>query len=177
MEFIGELEDVSKDIVHGGYKITFSCTDLPNSINECTNMKLRVVAKKNSHKRSLDANAYCWLLMSKIAEKVRSDKDAVYEQMLQKYGQAFVDDAGHPQAISVEESINVSKFGLHVKFIGQGHVQDKLFSHYIVLRGSSEYDTKEMSVFIDGVVSEAKELNIDTVPVCELEKIKEKWHI
>lgn len=33
----------------------------------------------------------------------------------------------------------------------------------MMLRGSHDYDTKEMSTLIDGVVSEAKELGIETM--------------
>lgn len=44
-----------------------------------------------------------------------------------------------------------------------------------MIKGTSEYDTKEMSVFIDGVVSEAKELGIQTETPEEIERLKALW--
>ena len=48
-------------------------------------------------------------------------------------------------------------------------------SWYKVIKGSSEYDTKEMSVFIDGIVQEAEQLGIDTLPPAEIERLKGLW--
>ena len=54
-------------------------------------------------------------------------------------------------------------------------LQGKNFTHYKVFKGTSEYNTAEMAVFIDGVISEADELGIDTLPPNEIEKIKSLW--
>ena len=44
-----------------------------------------------------------------------------------------------------------------------------------VYYGSSTFDTKEMSVFIDGIVRECKELGIETMTPAELERMKSQW--
>ena len=49
------------------------------------------------------------------------------------------------------------------------------FNAYAMIKGSSEYDTKEMSHFIDGIVAEAKELGIETLPPDELESMMKAW--
>ena len=41
--------------------------------------------------------------------------------------------------------------------------------------GSSEYDSAEMSVFINGIIEEAKELGIETLPPDELERMMTQW--
>ena len=72
----------------------------------------------------------------------------------------------------------MSKYGIHTKFIGKGYAgDDKEFSHYIVIKGSSEYNTKEMSDFIDGVVSDAQDLGIETLTPDELKRMKEQWGV
>lgn len=43
--------------------------------------------------------------------------------------------------------------------------------------GSSTYNTKEMSVLIDSIVCEAKELGIETATPEELERMKREWGI
>lgn len=44
-----------------------------------------------------------------------------------------------------------------------------------MLRGSSTYDTAEMSALIDGLVSECKEQGIETIPPQELERMMEMY--
>mgnify|MGYP003209610849 CR=1 FL=1 len=44
-------------------------------------------------------------------------------------------------------------------------------------RGSHEYDTAEMAKLIDGTVSDAKELGIETMTPTQLKEIKERWKI
>lgn len=176
MEFIGELVGAAKDITSGRYNITFRTDTLPVSVND-TKGVLKIKAVKNRKKRSLDANAYAWLLMSQIAEKLGSSKEEVYEQMLVRYGYPAMDKNDAPYAVTVPATVHLGDVGLHVRFIGTHYANNNMFSSYIILRGSSEYDTKEMATFIDGVVSDAEELGIDTVPKVELDKIKEKWRI
>jgi hypothetical protein len=53
----------------------------------------------------------------------------------------------------------------------------KLYRVYMVMRGSHTYDTKEMARLIDGTVSEAKELGIETMPPDELKRMVELWKV
>ena len=46
-----------------------------------------------------------------------------------------------------------------------------------VYYGSSCFDTKEMAVFIDGIVRECKDPNIETLPPDELERMKKGWAV
>jgi hypothetical protein len=45
------------------------------------------------------------------------------------------------------------------------------------MRGSHTYDSREMSRLIDGTVSEAKELGIETLSPAELERMKQQWRV
>ena len=51
----------------------------------------------------------------------------------------------------------------------------KAFTHYRIYKGSSEYDTKEMAILIDGIVQECQEQNIETIPPEEIEALKNAW--
>lgn len=164
MEFIGNLVGASKDVLNGGYVLTFNTPELPELPDKET--ILRVDAKKYRQRRSLDANAYAWMLMSKIADLTHRSKEEVYVDALKNYGQ-------HAFLFRVEHNTKVALDGVYVKYLEYDGTHDI----YEAFRGSSTYDTKEMSDFIEGIVQDAKELGIDTVPRVELEKIKEKWHI
>lgn len=120
-------------------------------------------------KRSLNANAYCWKLCTEIANVLRASKDDIYVNVLKKYGQSSI--------VSVlDEAVPI--FMKSVKYaeeFGKGTINDKSFTHIKVFMGSSEYDTKEMSILIDGIVSDATELKIPTITPKEIERIKEQW--
>ncbi len=175
VQFTGQLSGVSKDIVNGGYNIIFSTAELPPGVNDIAGAKLTVTAKKYRKKRSLDANAYSWVLLDKIAKETGSTSEEVYEEMLRRYGYPLYDEDEKPVIISLKAEIDISTLDIHLKLIGEGHVQDKLFKHYKVIRGQSTYDTKEMATFIDGIVSDAKELGIETLTPDELERMKAAW--
>ena len=46
-----------------------------------------------------------------------------------------------------------------------------MYRSYIMLKGSSVYDVKEMSVLIDGIVNECKGVGIETIPPDELQRM------
>lgn len=136
---------------------------------------LDITIKQHRQKRSLNANAYAWALLDKMAKELQTTSEELYEHMLCLYGYPLYDEDGMPVIISVLATINASLLGKHLKMIGEGHVGDKVFNHYKVIRGSSKYDSKEMSTFIDNLVNEAKEIGIETLTPDELERMKAEW--
>ena len=123
--------------------------------------------KPYRQKRSLNANAYAWVLINEMANRLRTSKDEVYQEMLKRYGQSRV--------ISVLSEIDIGRFVKYYEEIGKGHVEGKEFTHYRCFIGSSEYDSREMAILIDGIVDEAQELGIDTLPTTAVERMKALW--
>lgn len=123
--------------------------------------------KEHKEKRSLNANSYAWALIGKIADVLRTSKEEVYLTMLKRYGQSEI--------VSVLSDINISGYFKYYEVAGTSTLNNKGFTHYKVFKGSSEYDTREMSILIDGIVSEAKDLNIETLPPDEIERLKSLW--
>ena len=118
-------------------------------------------------KRSNNANGYAWHLLNEMSNVLRASKEDIYVQMLKRYGQS--------EMVSVLSDIDVGGYFKYYEPIANTTLQGKEFTHYRVYKGSSEYDTREMAIFIDGIVSEAKELNIETMPESEIERLKELW--
>jgi len=146
----------------------------PTYIDEVAKLKdepLDVELKKHRERRSTNANNYSWLLISKIAEKMfpPMNKNEVYLEMLKRYGQ------GTTISVLTERLPDVQRELDYWEQIGTGKVNGKDFTHLRMWVGSSKYDTKEMSIFIDGIVSEAKELGIETMTPDELRKMTEEW--
>ena len=131
----------------------------------------RIKLVKWHEKRSLNANAYAWVLCTKIAEKVGTSKDEVYENMLQAYG--TIDNDVPP--ITVIADVDISKLQDHFMKFDTRKIGDKEFNCYLRIKGSSEMDVKEMSHFIDGIVFEAKQLGIETMTPDELLDLKARW--
>lgn len=122
---------------------------------------------EHKEKRSLNANSYFWVLVNKIADAVRSSKDEIYLELLKKYGQS--------EMISVVSSIDVSGYFKYYEPIATTQLQGKEFTHYRIYKGSSEYNTHEMAVLIDGAVAEANELKIPTLTPEEIARLKGMW--
>lgn len=123
--------------------------------------------ERKKKKRSLDANAMCWALCTEIANVVRADKDSIYIDMLKRYGQREV--------VSVLSAINVKGYFKYYDEMGRGTVDGKEFTHYKVYKGSSEYDTREMAILLDGIIDEAKALDIDVISEREKSLLLQEW--
>ena len=123
--------------------------------------------ERKRKKRSNDANALCWKLCTEIANVLRADKESIYLDMLKKYGQSDI--------VSVVSSVNVKPYFKYYDVFGKGTVNDKEFTHYKVYKGSSEYDTREMSILIDGIIDEAKALDIEVISEREKSLLLMEW--
>jgi hypothetical protein len=133
---------------------------------------LTVEIKQFRKIRSLDANSYAWVLISKIADIVRTSKEELYIEMLKKYGQR------EKQLLSVlADAVDMifRATNNHCVEIGESELNSKTFKHLAILKGSSGYDSKEFSIFLDGIISECKELGIDTVTESEKNLLLKEW--
>lgn len=122
-----------------------------------------VEIKIHREKRSLNANSYCWKLCTEIASAINSDKDSVYLLMLKRYG---VSDL-----IPISNQVPIDDY---IKYYNVESKTNK-YTWYKIYKGSSKYDTKEMSVLLNGIVSECKEMGIPTKEDLEIEKMLEEW--
>lgn len=124
--------------------------------------------KKHREKRSLSQNAYAWTLITKIAQSINPpmNKEEVYVEMLKRYGQGGIISVQKDKANDV-----IRAFDYYIPK-GEGKVNGKEFLHLMVYVGSSQYDTKEMSVFVSGIVEEAKDLGIETMTPDEIARLQ-----
>lgn len=127
-----------------------------------------ITVKEYRQKRSLNANNYAWALITQIADILRKSKEEVYFQLLQDYGQSEV--------ISVQSDIEIDGYFKYYKEIGNSRLQGKNFTHCRIYKGSSEFDTREMSIFLDGIIQEAEQLDIDTRTPEEIARMKDEWN-
>lgn len=136
-------------------------------VDELHNETLAIRIDKFREKRSLNANNYAWKLISEIGNATRQSKEDVYLVMLKRYGQSDM--------VSVVAEVPVQYYFKYYEEAGESTLNGKLFKHYKVYKGSSEFDTKEMSIFIDGIVGEAKDLGIQTDTPDRIAQMKDLW--
>lgn len=130
---------------------------------------LAITIKQHSEKRSLDANAYCWVLLQKLAEVLKTDKDSLYEDMICRYG-VFTHIVVKPSMVE-----RVKEEWRAVRELGEVTINGKTGIQLQCYFGSSTYNTKEMSVLIDGIVNECKDQGIETLTPEEIADMKRKW--
>lgn len=130
---------------------------------------LDVEIKVHREKRSLNANAYLWVLLGKLADALMTSKDELYLLMLERYG-VFTHVIVKPEAVE-----RVKAEWRTVRELGKGKIGNVEGVQLQCYFGSSTYDTKEMATLIDGVVSECKEVGIETIPDAELQSMKDEW--
>ena len=136
-----------------------------------------VTIKEHREKRSLDMNAYCWLLIGKLAAKLNLSPDEVYRSYIK-------DVAGNYQIVPVKAEL-VEKWdhlwcsghiGRITVDIGPCRAENlKGYHNVISYFGSSDYDTKQMSRLISLVVEDAKAQGIETLTPQELSRMEEEW--
>lgn len=141
-------------------------------INELLNrIKLNISLKKWRQKRSLDANAYCWVLCDKIAKVLGVTKEDIYRDAINNVG------TFEPMIVEEKAFENFKRIwekqglGFLIEEISKKDKCVKVHCYY----GSSSYDSKEMSVLIDYIVQEAKQVGVETMEDKELNKLLEAW--
>lgn len=120
--------------------------------------------KEHKTKRTKSQNSYAWELITQIGNVVRKSKEEVYLDMLKHYGQR--------EMVSMLSSINPNGYFKYFEEIGKGVVNGKEFTHYNIFKGSSEFDTKEMTIFIDGIIQECENLGISTLTSDEIARMR-----
>ena len=172
MVFKGRIEKIDLDYITHKPKITIQLHSQYDLLSEEFNkiqalQEIDIELKEHREKRSLNSNSYAWVLITKIADVLRANKEEVYLEMLKRYGQSEI--------VSVLSSIDITGYFKYYDIAGTSTLNNKEFTHYKCFKGSSEYDTREMSILIDGIVSEAKTLGIETLSPEEIENLKNSW--
>lgn len=177
MEWTGKLLNVNRDWKSGEYHITFSINE-QNAISEIESIqdceKLRIEAKKYREKRSLDANAYFFVLADKLAAKLNINKVEVYRNAIKHIG-------GVSEVVCVKDEA-VKRLCDGWQRNGLGWITETFPSklegctNVILYYGSSTYTTEQMARLIDNVVQDCKAQGITTMTPAEIERLKQLWN-
>lgn len=135
--------------------------------------------KEHRDKRSLTQNAYYWVLLGKVAGKLRLPKPEVHNRMLRDFGQILIVDGQAARVVlpdtDAAEKRALSMETVHLKPTSQvcQFGDGKMYRTYVIMRGSHDYTTEEMTHLLDGMIEEAKQQGIETLPPDELAHMRE----
>jgi hypothetical protein len=130
--------------------------------------------KEHRQKRSLDANAYAWTLLGKLANKVGLSKEDVYREIIKDVG-------GNYEILPIRNDA-VDKWIANWQQKGIGWVCDILgeskldgYTNVITYYGSSTYDSLQMSRLINLIQDECKQYGIEVLTPAELALLLDGW--
>jgi len=133
---------------------------------------------EHKEKRSLSQNAYYHVLLGKVADKLRISKRRLHNDLLSHFGQRMLID-DKPVIIYVpdtEESENTALESdtVHMKMTSSVLTGNDgiVYRAWVMLRGSSDLNTREMAILLDGLIMEAKQLDIETLTPAQLEEMR-----
>lgn len=141
-----------------------------HSCQETVNKRLTAQFSWYKEKRSLNANAYFHVLVGKIAKALGEGEDMVKSALVSDYGAQAAIIALPCEVTPASAGIAYSRWLNN--FMSPKGVK---CSQYAVYKPTHTLDTAEMARLIDGAVTEAQQLGIETKTPEELDRIKSLW--
>ena len=166
MDAQGKIESITKPIRGGGYLVTVRIDALPEGLED---KLLDVTLKVHREKRSKDANALLWACIGDIARETEVDKWDVYLNLLRRYGKfTYI-------VVKADAAEAVRKQWRESEIIGEIDIHGTKGVQMLCYYGSSTYDTHEMSVLLNGTISEMETLNLQRPASSDMRRALEEW--
>lgn len=128
--------------------------------------------KEYKEKRSLDSNAYAWVLLGKLQDKLHIPKEDIYKDLIRNIGSYVI--------VPIKDEA-VERFRQSWSKNGLGWITETMksklegFTNVVAYYGSSVYNTAEMSRLIELIVQECKQLEIETKSQAEIDSLLRSW--
>lgn len=185
--FTGQLESLMVDFMSGKQKLVLGLNEdarqLFENLRDC---KITITIKRYTKKRSLDANRYYWVLITKLAKVLKTSNDELHNQMLSEYGVLEVVD-GRLMWVSLPDTEETEKY---VKKSTMYHLKPTTeiltnnegvdYRMYLMVRGSHSYNTEEMARLIEGLISECRSAGMSDAEIMtpdEKRQLKERYGV
>lgn len=176
-EFTGTLNPPTIDYATGKVVLQIVCNEKQSALacyNELAkDERLSIKVAKYREKRSHDANAYCWVLIGKLAEKLNIPRDEIYRDAIKQVGGNYtivcvLDDAVDELCRGwMKNGIGWATDTMPSKIAGCTNV--------MLYYGSSTYDTAQMSRLINIVQDACVEQGISTKTPDEIANMLSLW--
>lgn len=179
MKISGKIVGANIDFKTGKPQITFEVNernDFELLVDELKDKdKLSIEVKPFRARRSLDANAYCWVLIDKLAEKLRLSKEEVYREYIRNIG-------GNSETVCIKTNA-VDRLCEGWKKNGIGWQTEtypskiKGCTNVVLYYGSSVYDTEQMSRLLDFIIFDCERFGISVETPDQIAEMKVRWQV
>ncbi len=173
MKFEGRLSKFSYDFLRNQTKIEFCCWgNITTYLEELNGLKVNLDLKKYNPK-SNNINAYLWVLLGELQEKLRIPKEDIYRE--------YIRHCGVYEVVPIRD-VALDKFIESWSQNGLGWIcettKSKLdgYTNVHAYYGTSVYSNSEMAMLVDQVVQDCVELGIPTKPKEEIESLLKEWN-
>lgn len=177
MRLSGRISGASIDFATGKPTVSFEINernDFKQMVDDLKGKeKLSIEVKPYRERRSLDANAYFFVLADKLAEKTGVPKETIYREAVKNVG-------GVSEVVCVKNSA-VERLCEAWRRNGLGWQVDTIPSkiegctNVVLYYGSSTYNTEQMSRLIDNIVQDCKAVGIETMTPDQIAEMKSRW--
>lgn len=176
MELTGKISGISFSF-NGKPLVTLELNERNNALKMVDELKcqdnLTIKIDKFKKKRSLDANAYAWVLIGKIAEKTNIPKNEVYQNAIRNIG-------GNYEVVCVQDKALESLCKMWQKN-GIGWTTDTMPSkidgctNVFLYYGSSVFTVEQMQRLISSVQEDCRSLGIEVKSQEEINSLLREW--
>lgn len=177
---IGRLKDMVRSR-SGEWVISFTTTsDFSETFDELYGKDVDVEIKKHSRRRSLDANAFAWVLINKITEVFQRKEpksgwtpEEVYKQAIRHVaGVCTTHCMPNDQVNQIVSDWKSLGLGFQVELFPS---KNKGCTNGLFWKGSHLYNTQQMSDLIGFLIATAEENGIPTIPDEEAKRLLGNW--
>lgn len=155
---IGKLRDLTMNSDRTQNVTLTVGVDFRETFDSMKDKQVEITIKPYRQKRSKDANAFAWVVIDRIAEAMRMDKVDVYRNAIRSIGGVSDTVCAVDRAVKDLRQLWEGR--------GIGWVTDTMPSkidgctNVILYRGSSVYDSKQMSALIDHLLQDAENIGL-----------------
>lgn len=180
---IGKLKDMQRSRDGREWIISFTTpVDFREKFDSLYGKDLTIEIKRYSKKRSLDSNAYAWVLINKITEELQRREPRSGWTPKQVYQEAIrnIPTACSIHTVPLEDAEEIIK---DWESLGDGF-QVELFPYSegdtisgFFWKGSHLFSSSQMSALISRLICEAEDLGIPTISDEEAKKMIGDWAV
>ena len=162
-----------------GAWLSLRVQDREQAVAACEEVQVgkRYVAEIKQHRqrRSLDANAYAWVLIGKLAEHYFLPPEEIYRKMIRNIGGVYTIVAVPTDMVaSVSEGWCAGHIGRQADDMGPCRTV-KGRNNLRLWLGSSDYDSKQMHRLLEELQMECRQAGIETMSPEEIKRLEEAW--
>lgn len=147
-------------------------TSIATEIQKAKEHPCTVEIKRIRKGKTKDQNGYYWALLYQLAAALDTSAQELHEQLLERYGVLRTTDNGDPVTFTLRAGIDPTEVAKYTVILKRGSVSGVDVIQYGVLKGSSELTTNEFSRLLDGLISECKEVGIETLTPEEIKRLE-----